>query len=87
MYRSIVTVYKAIRQDSGEETAKAFYAAALGGRDDVAKHILRGCGMDELLGARIGPFDRKLHKSVRDRHVRVRTKTPRLIVPRDARAP
>ncbi len=79
VYRSIDSVYAEIARQS-EDAAKGFYKAALAGRMDVAKHILRGCGLTDLLGADIGPFDKSVHKEMRDRRGRVSIRSPRLIV-------
>ncbi len=79
IYRSIDTVY-ALIADQSKDAARAFYAAAINGRLDVAKHILRGCGLTGLLGADIGPFDKSIHKQMRDRRGRVSIRSPRQIV-------
>lgn len=79
VYRSVDVVYAEIAKQS-EDAAKGFYAAALNGRLDVAKHILRGCGLSELLGADIGAFDPAIHHGLRNNRGRVSIRTPRLIV-------
>ena len=79
VYRTIDAVYGQIAAQS-EDTAKAFYKAALENRPDVAKHILRGCGLSELLGADIGTFNKGYHHDLRDRRGRITIRSPRLIV-------